>query len=400
MRQKQHDVDVLVVGSGPVGLYTALSLAERGVGVEVIDREWRGASHSYALALHPQTLRLLDDLGAADALFKQGRRIEQIELYEGGTRLASFDLTALDGPFPCVLAVPQSALEAALEERLSRKGVKVSWNHQALAFNEGFGTVGARVGRMEKYSLGYPVARTEWAVAKELDYRAQFVVGADGYSSFVRRHLGVDNETVGASETFAVFEFPGDMRQHDRAAIAFQDELASVMWPLGPERGRWSFQLPAGGDQASQPTLASLVAARAPWFEPVPEQNLWTTEALFERRLVSRFGRDRIWLVGDAAHVTGPIGCQSMNVGIHEAHELTELLSSTLKDSATPDTLERFGRDRHREWRRLLGSEGQLTARPGSPLHGRRLVGRLLPCVPAAGRDLERLLGQVGLELS
>ena len=63
MRLKR-DCQVLVTGAGPVGLFTALSLAERGIDVQIIDKEWRGSSRSYALALHPEALRLLDAVGA------------------------------------------------------------------------------------------------------------------------------------------------------------------------------------------------------------------------------------------------------------------------------------------------------------------------------------------------
>ena len=54
--------DVLVVGAGPVGMMAALALAERGVRVRIIDQYRRAALHSYALALHPGSLRLLGKL--------------------------------------------------------------------------------------------------------------------------------------------------------------------------------------------------------------------------------------------------------------------------------------------------------------------------------------------------
>ena len=54
-----RQVDVLVAGAGPTGLLAALSLAEAGLSVELVDEEWRPAGHSYALALHPSSLGLL-----------------------------------------------------------------------------------------------------------------------------------------------------------------------------------------------------------------------------------------------------------------------------------------------------------------------------------------------------
>ncbi len=55
-----RETDVLVVGAGPVGQLTALRLASSGVDVTILDKHWRTGAHSYALALHSATLRLLD----------------------------------------------------------------------------------------------------------------------------------------------------------------------------------------------------------------------------------------------------------------------------------------------------------------------------------------------------
>ena len=60
--------DVLVVGAGPTGLLTALHLAESGVKVRVIDKHWRTGAHSYALAVHPRSLELLEPLGMVPSL--------------------------------------------------------------------------------------------------------------------------------------------------------------------------------------------------------------------------------------------------------------------------------------------------------------------------------------------
>src|SRR5947209_598945 len=57
---KKDQTEVLVVGAGPVGLMTAVLLAEAGVEVQIIDREARTTARSYACVLHPHSLKSLE----------------------------------------------------------------------------------------------------------------------------------------------------------------------------------------------------------------------------------------------------------------------------------------------------------------------------------------------------
>src|SRR4051812_8294061 len=82
----QERPEVLVAGAGPVGLMAALALAEQGIQVQIVDQEKRPAARSYALALHPQSLRLLDEVGLADELLERAHRIERLAFYEGMER--------------------------------------------------------------------------------------------------------------------------------------------------------------------------------------------------------------------------------------------------------------------------------------------------------------------------
>ena len=65
--------EVLVVGAGPVGLFTALLLAQRGIEVQIVEQARRLAARSYALALHPGSLALLDRVGLAKEALVRSR---------------------------------------------------------------------------------------------------------------------------------------------------------------------------------------------------------------------------------------------------------------------------------------------------------------------------------------
>jgi 2-polyprenyl-6-methoxyphenol hydroxylase-like FAD-dependent oxidoreductase len=140
---------------------------------------------------------------------------------------------------------------------------------------------------------------------------------------------------------------------------------------------------------------------RAPWFSSSAIKEIsWWTHVLFEHRVVTGFGNGRCWLAGDAAHQTGPIGAQSMNVGLLEADLLATGLRKVLRDKAPIDTLAGYNQQCQARWRQLLGLSGGLKAAATVNPWVSDCVARLLPCVPGSDQDLVRLVAQLGLTIS
>jgi 2-polyprenyl-6-methoxyphenol hydroxylase-like FAD-dependent oxidoreductase len=127
------------------------------------------------------------------------------------------------------------------------------------------------------------------------------------------------------------------------------------------------------------------LASFAPWFHGDVGTIEWTAVGLFERKLATSFGRGRVWMAGDAAHLTGPLGGQSMNVGLREADDLAERLVRILRPGAPAGLLDDYNASRAAEWRNLFGAQTSFGSR-------RSL---LLPCLPASGADLDALIDQV-----
>jgi 2-polyprenyl-6-methoxyphenol hydroxylase-like FAD-dependent oxidoreductase len=137
---------------------------------------------------------------------------------------------------------------------------------------------------------------------------------------------------------------------------------------------------------------------RAPWFSAEVKSIAWCTEVVFEHQVAKQFGREQCWLVGDAAHQTGPAGVQSMNVGFLEAEALVEELRKALREGKGSDLDGSYNQPRQAEWKRLLGLEGGLKARKETvPWVGER-AGRILPCLTGSGTDLAALAEQLRLD--
>ena len=405
--------DVLVVGAGPTGLVAALALVDAGVAVEIIEEQADTAGHSYALALHPASLQMLERLGLAEVALAVGRRVPAIGLYEGQERRA--DLTIGDARCP-LRVLPQSALEHLLVEALARKGVRVRWSHRLARLEPGTTGVAATVHRLERETTGYAVARTGWVVDKELHYDASYVIGADGHASLVRRILEIPFEETSPSQVYAVVECAA-RRPADDMRLFLGDGTLDAVWPLPSGRFRFSLQLEDPGVQAEDrfksrlvsqvgerffphldaDTLRAMIEARAPWFDLDPDSLGWSIEVRFERRLAGSFGHGRVWLAGDAAHLTGPAGMQSMNAGLREAFDLAQRLVAARRLGDANGALQEYGRERLREWRFLLGKSGGLKAGADAPAFASKHATRLLAGLPGTDEGLDALVSQIGL---
>ena len=198
------DPEVLVVGAGPVGLVAALFLRQHGMRVEIVDTNQRTTQHSYALAIHPHTLRILDEAGLSEGLIAAGRKLTKVGYYEGRERRAEVDYSGLAAKHPYLLVVRQSLLERAAEDALRREHLKVLWGHRLEALTVDGATVEADVAKLDQVATGYPVARAEWVVARRETIRPAYVVGADGYDSAVRRMSGVEMTDHGRGQVFSI----------------------------------------------------------------------------------------------------------------------------------------------------------------------------------------------------
>lgn len=415
----RHHVEVLIVGAGPVGLMSALLLAQRGIGVQIIDREWRTGAHSYALAIHPRVLRLLDHVGLSGQAMEQGRRIDTIGLYDAKGQRAQLRLAEL-GEVPYLLVLRQDALERLLEEQLAHHKMHVRWSESLSELEQTDQSTTAAIDQWSKESGGYAVSTSEWIIERTRRTEAQYIIGADGHRSTVRRLLEIPFDPLGEVEQFAVFEFHTAEEIGNEVCIVLDERFTSVLWPLPGGHCRWSFQIhdPAIEEESRAKSrlmvqigqqaypfltadyLRTLLAQRAPWFKAPIGPIHWSMAVRFERRLARRFGQGRCWLAGDAAHVAAPGGVQSMNVGLLEADDLTHRIARIIRDGASPDLLEEYNGRQLAEWRRLLGIGA--IAQPlshTSPWIAQNAA-RIVATLPATGEHQTALLRQVGLAVS
>jgi 2-polyprenyl-6-methoxyphenol hydroxylase-like FAD-dependent oxidoreductase len=342
-----------------------------------------------------------------------------VSFHEGAAAPTEIDIAAVTPEFPHMLTLPQAAMETLLEQKLNEAHVQVAWNHRLADLRSEGGVVLATVEELCGTATGYDVPRWETVVNKTLHFSAPFVVGADGYRSAVRRCLGIESESMGAPELFVVYEFDSDLERTSEMTMVLNESDKNVLWPLPEERCRWSFQWTATAPDGEFPAkergalwfedkpvaartrehLLQMVKSRAPWFNASIGNVDWAADVQFEPHLARKFGRTRCWLAGDAAHQTGPVGMQSMNVGFREGEALATALTTILRRRGSFDLLDAYEQRFRSEWLDLLGKGRQVRPIAGETQPLRRTDAALLSCLPASDAELETMLHRLGLEL-
>jgi 2-polyprenyl-6-methoxyphenol hydroxylase-like FAD-dependent oxidoreductase len=306
-------MNVLVAGAGPTGLTLAIELARRGVAVRVIEKTTSYFDGSRGDGLQPRTLEVFDDLGVIDAVLEQGIPMPTMRITIGGQfvgerRMAEPVDPTGDRPYPNVWMLGQSRTEAILRARLEDFGVRVELSTELVGCRQTDDQVTAEL------STGETVT-------------ADYLVGADGGRSFVRKSLGIAFEgTTDESIRMLLGDVSADGLDHDYGYwFAGPDNPMSGI-ALTPLSGGDQFQFGAPLDDdhldPSLETLQELVDRYAGPGVAKLRDLTWSTIWRPNVRLAERFRVGRVFIAGDAAHVHPPTGGQGLNTGVQDAYNL------------------------------------------------------------------------------
>jgi 2-polyprenyl-6-methoxyphenol hydroxylase-like FAD-dependent oxidoreductase len=350
--------DVVVVGAGPAGLWTASELRLAGLDVAVLEQRETPTHLSRALTIHGRTIELLAMRGIADRFLAEGRPIPTGHYAALDTPL---DFSGFDTRYPFTLFLPQSRTEALLEGHARDLGVDVRRGY-----------------RVEEVSgdkeNGYCLT-TRHATGDDV-FAARAVVGADARRSIVRESAGIAFEGYPSTRSIMM----GDVRMARLEGPPVQrvsNARGGVMIvPVGPDGLiRVIVVDPAHLTvPLSEPlTLRELSAAA----NAILETDLgmhdpaWLTRFGDETRLAARYRQGNILVVGDAAHVHAPMGGQGMNVGMQDAMNLGWKLAAVLKGEAPDLLLDSYDAERRPVGQQLArNTEGQVALATGfDPAH-------------------------------
>ena len=311
--------NVIVVGAGPVGTVAALACARLGLSVTLLEAQGRIDDSPRASTTQPPTLEVLAELGLIEEYLRVGLVSRTFQFWDRPTLklVAEFDFARLAGEtaYPFVVQTEQHKLAnmaiARLRE-LDNAEVRMATRVISLSQSEDAVTIGTEEGR----------------------YVADYVIGADGGRSTVRKALGVEFEGYTWPERFLVittkFDFQAALGCCLRNYMADPGEWTNLFKVAGDDLGgRWRAVYNTREDETDEEALSdAAVRARLARIH-VPEQSrdyLHLNLYAVHQRVAKTFRKGRVFLCGDAAHVNNPIGGLGLNSGIHEAWHLSGLL--------------------------------------------------------------------------
>jgi 3-(3-hydroxy-phenyl)propionate hydroxylase len=340
MDQLPQEVDVLVVGYGPVGAALGALLGRYGVRTLIVDKAPDILMAPRAIALDNEALRILQMAGLADDAFGKVaipyvRMLcplvgEFGRINTGGS---------IDG-HPKLVTFYQPELERALRDLVQRQASVLTLTAtELLAFNEDGDGVRATLRRAD---------------GTQFELRCRFLVGADGACSMVRKAIGQDFIGETYAEDWLIVDarnVPGGF-DHVEFLCDHRRPVPHMIAPGG--RIRWEFMLQPGETREEMERDETIARLLAPWAK--------SSELTIERRAVyrfharccTRFSRGRVFLVGDAAHVTPPFVGQGLVAGLRDAGNLAWKLAWVSKGYAAPAILDSYDRERRPHARKMI----------------------------------------------
>lgn len=347
------EVDVLVVGAGPVGLTTALDLAQRGVDVLLIEKNPAPVRLPRMERSNPRTLELFRRLGMVDRIREAGlppdmpmdvyiaRSLTEPPLvhqkYPSVNEYRARIAACTDGREP---REPYQLISIYTLEPLLLDELRTMPNVTILHSSEFLG--------LEQDDDGVTTTfRSE--DGNEQSVRSHYVVGCDGGSSSVRRAIGVSLEGRFNLGTLTNIFFRCD-DFFEKSKLGFARHYC--MAGLGAYAG-------AGGVIVVQDDMKhmALHTVAPEGFDPVEllrevtgldinPEILFTGDWTQHMAVTQRHGVGRVFLAGDSNHVYMPAGGLGMNTGIGDATNLAWKIAAVLKGWAGPELLESYDEER------------------------------------------------------
>ena len=342
-------VPVCIIGCGPIGLAGALLLSKFGIGSLIIERRGEVNTHPRSRFVDTNTMELMRLLGIEKQIEDTGLGPHWTECNRWFNALTKDEIAVI--PSPTFHSVPRTTsptvpvmtcqdyvenvlLGQVFEDDL----VELKYRTEAIGLEEG--------------DEGVEVVMKDLGTDVESRVQAQYVLGTDGPHSFAREAIGSTMQATPRAQYSQDVIFEADLSEFVRGR---KGGLLYNLTPSGvlvfqPLNGktRWRCQIfgPDPNLLSDEETVARIREAIGDEHEvpiSISSTGMWQPTP----GCVDRFHKGRVFLAGDAAHVSLPTGGMGNNIGFAGIRNLTWKMAFVLKGWAAPEILDSYQVEHH-----------------------------------------------------
>ena len=335
---------IIIAGAGPVGVVAALACAQQGYAVTLLEGEAEIDDSPRAATTHPSTLEMIARVGLIERFIAEGLVARYFQFWDkpARARAAEFDHDLLrdETPYPFVVQTEQ--------HKLARMGID-----RLKSFADAEVRFATRVTDVAQHGENATV--TGSGPNGEESFHGDYVIGADGGRSTIRKSLDIEFEGFTWPERFLVLTTLDDFQQLlsgccYRNYLADPDEWTNLFKVAGDDgKGRWRAVFPTGAEESDDQALSDQSTyTRLQRVYPLGRRYNVVHRNLYKvhQRVAATFRKGRVFLAGDAAHVNNSVGGLGLNGGIHDAVELVDTLHQVITKQADESLLDRYTRRR------------------------------------------------------
>lgn len=333
-------VDVLLAGMGPVGATAANLLGRYGLRTLVIDKAHDIYMAPRAIVLDNEALRILQMAGLEDGAFATCA-IAEVQMHS--PLFGKYARANTAGQIDChpqLVTFFQPELERVLRARLRQYDcVQTALGAELVDFTQ------------DGHGVRATIRQADGTLAT---VQSRFLVGVDGASSFVRSHLGLGFEGKTSTQDWLVVDVLDAPVPIDHIEFICDPQRPSPHMPAPGNRQRWEFMLHPGETREQMEHPDTIRALLAPWCDARGCTIERTAVYRFHARLVDRFSQGRVFLAGDAAHITPPFAGQGLVAGLRDVANLCWKLASVVHGRAPLSMLDSYDTERRPHARAIL----------------------------------------------
>jgi 3-(3-hydroxy-phenyl)propionate hydroxylase len=329
MKTYPSEIPVVIIGAGPTGLTIGLLLAEYGVKSVILDRNNAPMDIPRAIVLDDEGARTLQCFGADQTYVRKTIEGEGAEYIDDSgmtfARVGSGDETY---GFPKRHFINQPEMEAALHERVSvAPRCEVHFDSHVTEVND--------TGTEVLVNVAGPDGGTH-------RIQGQYVVAADGGRSPIRERLGIELTGSTYTQDWIVIDTLNDPDSSRHSKFMCSSERPHVSIPAPDGGRRYEFMLLPGETHEEVLRPEFVRALLSPYRTIESEDIIRSTIYTFHARVADQFRAGRIFLAGDAAHLTPPFAGQGMNAGLRDASNLAWKLAFVVNGGVTDSILDSY----------------------------------------------------------